>query len=88
VLCNDGDACTTDFCSNGSCQYIEPVAAEFDCNDGDDEDCDGGADCDDPQGDCDQDPACCLPNGSSCTINAQCCSNKCLGSLGSKHCQP
>jgi hypothetical protein len=45
------------------------------CDDGIDNDCDGGADCADTTGDCDTDPACfCLPKDAPCDpADDQCC---------------
>jgi sialate O-acetylesterase len=57
-----------------------PPRIETVCNDDVDEDCDGGADCDDPTGDCDSDPACiCLDKHDSCSADSECCSSKCRG---------
>jgi hypothetical protein len=47
------------------------------CGDGLDNDCDGGADCDDA--DCAGDPGCpsCLDRGAACTFDGDCCTNRC-----------
>jgi sialate O-acetylesterase len=48
------------------------------CDDGMDDDCDGDADCSDP--DCVADPACdCLGKHAECSDDTQCCSSKCRG---------
>jgi V8-like Glu-specific endopeptidase len=50
------------------------------CDDGLDNDCDGGADCSDPHGDCAGDPFCdvtCGVRGDPCSENIDCCSNRC-----------
>jgi hypothetical protein len=48
------------------------------CDDGLDNDCDGAADCDDPDGDCDTDSSCeCLPRGEECSLDDECCSDRC-----------
>jgi hypothetical protein len=87
-VCNQNGTCSgSETSCNCPSDCGSPVAAEFDCNDNKDEDCDGGADCNDPQGDCDEDASCCLPNNASCTNNGQCCSNKCVGSSGNKICK-
>jgi sialate O-acetylesterase len=57
-----------------------PPSTEAVCDDGVDEDCDGGADCSDPTGDCDADPACdCLGKRAACSADSECCSSKCRG---------
>jgi len=57
-----------------------PPSTEAVCDDGVDEDCDGGADCSDPTGDCDAFPACdCLPKRATCSDDTECCSSKCRG---------
>lgn len=60
LVCNDGNACTTDFCVTGrGCQFA--THAEI-CNDGVDNDCNGRTDCMDPI--CMGTPACgmmCVP---------------------------
>jgi hypothetical protein len=59
----------------GAALLIEAV-----CDDGVDEDCDGGADCADPTGDCDADSACeCLGKREPCSEDTECCSGKCRG---------
>jgi sialate O-acetylesterase len=79
-VCGDG-SCDPgeDRCScSGDCGM--PPSAESVCDDGLDEDCDGGADCADPTGECDADPACdCLEKRATCSADDECCSNKCRG---------
>jgi len=58
------------------------------CNDGIDNDCDGAADCADPE--CSAAPNCqstCGAKGTSCTAASQCCSNKCTGPSSRKTCK-
>jgi sialate O-acetylesterase len=78
-------------CGDGTCDPGEdqcdcepdcgmPPLTEAVCDDGVDEDCDGGADCSDPTGECDADPACdCLGKHAICSDDTECCSNKCRG---------
>jgi hypothetical protein len=78
-------------CGEGSCDPGEdqcsrsddcgiPPLTETVCDDGLDEDCDGGADCADPTGDCAADPACdCLEKRAPCAADDECCSNKSRG---------
>jgi hypothetical protein len=75
-------------CGDGACSFGEsscdcpadcgtPSATERVCNDGADEDCDGGVDCADA--DCAGTSACsvCKATGQSCSSNSECCSSKC-----------
>ena len=77
-------------CGDGTCEGAEDVCNCYDCGyppiseipgvtcqDGIDNDCDGGADCLDTTGDCDSDPACvCLPKGEPCDpANDLCCAS-------------
>jgi len=61
--------------------YLDPtpcVPSTENCTNGTDDDCDGLADCSDP--DCSADPACqggCGGNGASCSSGADCCSGNC-----------
>jgi sialate O-acetylesterase len=78
-------------CGDGSCDPGEdqcscaddcgtPPSTETFCDDGVDEDCDGGADCADPTADCDTALACdCLDKRASCSADSECCSKKCRG---------
>jgi len=78
-------------CGDGNCDPGEnecscpgdcgtPQATESICDDGVNEDCDGGTDCADPTGECDFDPVCaCLAKHDSCSADSECCSNKCRG---------
>ena len=57
-----------------------PQATESICDDGVNEDCDGGTDCADPTGECDFDPVCaCFAKHDPCSADSECCSNKCRG---------
>jgi hypothetical protein len=79
--------CPVPNCGNGTCDASEnqcscpedcgdPPLTETVCTGGDDEDCDGYVDCDDP--DCSLDPACyCAPKGTLCSSDEECCSNWC-----------
>ncbi|UCC31674.1 MAG: trypsin-like peptidase domain-containing protein [Phycisphaerales bacterium] len=77
-------------CGDGTCEGAEDVCNCYDCGtpdasevpgvtcqDGIDNDCDGGADCLDTNGDCDTDPACaCLARGEPCDpANDLCCAS-------------
>jgi hypothetical protein len=79
--CGDGTCDASEDKCNCAADCGAPVANEqptVTCTDGQDNDCDGGADCNDPNGDCDTDPACeCASSGTSCGQNSECCSNKC-----------
>jgi lysophospholipase L1-like esterase len=78
-----GSACDDGTCDPGEdqCNCPEdcgtPPSTETSCDDGIDNDCGGGTDCDDS--DCDGDPACpdCQPKNGACTDNADCCSGNC-----------
>jgi hypothetical protein len=77
-LCDDGNACTIDQCSNWECAF-DPAPAGQGCDDSDD--CTTDDRCD-TAGNCIGDliPGCgCLPKGASCTSDSECCSNKCRG---------
>ena len=86
------DCGTAPQCGDGSCQSSAgedrctcpadcgaPASSELPnqtCTDGDDNDCDGLADCAD--GNCASDPACsCLARGETCSTDGECCSNRC-----------
>lgn len=88
-------------CGDGICQSGEsscscaldcgaPPASELLlCDDGVDNDCDGFADCQDP--DCGAEPACvtsCEPLGASCSSNEDCCDGRCRGRKGQRTCEP
>jgi len=89
-LCTDTPAAGGSYCCGDDvCEGAEdtcncavdcgmPPASEVPgstCNDGQDNDCDGGIDCQDPDGDCDTDPSCqvvdCSQFGDKQTCNAQ-----------------
>ena len=75
-------------------QYLDPAGCSPSpevCDDGQDNDCDGNADCDDS--DCSGDPSCsgggCTLGqpGDSCTSDGDCCSNKCKGPPSNRTCR-
>ena len=85
--CSGGGFCGDDTCDPGENQCNCPddcgtppsnEVPNVTCQDGLDNDCDGLADCDDPNGDCDTDPACvCGAKGDPCTTGTDCCSGRC-----------
>jgi hypothetical protein len=85
--CGDGQCSGSETSCSCSTDCGPGDAAESDCGDGADEDCDGDADCDDE--DCAGHPECepCLPLGAPCMANAECCSLKCSGPSGNKTCK-
>jgi hypothetical protein len=80
-VCDSGEdscSCTND-CGSA------PVDEAGSCNDGEDNDCDGAADCDDA--DCSADPVCQVSCGDgTCSAGEDCesCSLDCAGNLGGK----
>jgi sialate O-acetylesterase len=79
-VCGDGNCDPGEDRCNCASDCGVPPLIETVCNDGLDEDCDGGADCADPTGECDADPACdCLEKRTPCSADDECCSNKCRG---------
>jgi hypothetical protein len=94
--CGDG-VCegAEDGCNCYDCGYppISEIPGET-CSDGIDNDCDGGADCDDPTGDCDSDPYCqpacdydgvCEP-GEDCNNCPNDCDGKRIGKPSGRFC--
>ncbi|MFC2172203.1 hypothetical protein ACFLU6_06175 [Acidobacteriota bacterium] len=60
-----------------------PPGSETSCTDGIDEDCDGAADCQDPDGDCATHPDCsCRSRKAPCSSDNDCCSNSCNARKG------
>lgn len=84
------------FCGDGMCNGTEascscgadcgaPPTNEtpgLDCNNGDDDDCDGLVDCEDPDCGC-----VCLPKGDACVTDSECCASKCRGPTGRRTCK-
>ncbi len=98
IDCDSGSS----YCGDGTCDPGEdlcscsedcgfPPSSEVPndtCADGLDNDCDGAADCNDP--DCETDPACsatCQPLDAPCTSDVDCCSLKCRGRPGGMTCK-
>jgi hypothetical protein len=80
----DGPVCGDGICDPGEDQFSCECdcgtlpAAETNCSDGIDEDCDNVTDCDDE--DCKDASACiCTAKGEWCSNNEECCSNDCRG---------
>jgi len=77
--CGDGSCGPAEDSCSCAVDCGEPPAAEGDCTDLVDNDCDGAIDCSDSE--CAFDPVCsvpeCQPKGAACSGDADCCSGKC-----------
>ncbi len=68
-----GTGYTCHWSNSGAWAWDTFIGPETACDDGFDNDCDGGVDCDDTNGDCDLDPACIVPcELTSASVTANC----------------